>query len=150
MAWANKAELLIQILKESVQRDMNESNSPIPFWDYCVERRAQISNLTANRRFNLQNSSVYTLLTQEKDEISNLCKFNWYEWYYYRECSNNYPFTCLVLGRVLGPATGEGNKMCQWVLKANGNVVPCRTVRSLKIYEVHKPVEEKKEKCFMP
>ena len=29
-----------------------------------------------------------------------------------------------ILGRVLGPVTGEGNEMSQWILKANGVVVP--------------------------
>ena len=52
--WANKAELFIGILKEAVRKDMKESGSPIPFWDYCVERRVRISNLTAKRRFNLK------------------------------------------------------------------------------------------------
>jgi hypothetical protein len=36
-----------------------------------------------------------------------------------------------VLGRVLGPAKGKGNEMAQWLLKANGNVVPRRTLRPL-------------------
>ena len=31
---------------------------------------------------------------------------------------------------------GEGNEMCQWALKANGNVVPRRTVRPLKTDEI--------------
>ena len=36
--WANKAELYIGLLKESVSKDMKESNAPLVFWDYCVER----------------------------------------------------------------------------------------------------------------
>ena len=36
--WTNKAELYIGILKESVSKDMKESNAPLLFWDYCVER----------------------------------------------------------------------------------------------------------------
>lgn len=38
--WANKAELYIGLLKEAVRKDMRESNSPLAFWDYCMERRA--------------------------------------------------------------------------------------------------------------
>ena len=34
--WANKAELFIGILKEAVCRDMKESGSPIPFWDFVL------------------------------------------------------------------------------------------------------------------
>ena len=36
--WSNKAELHIGLLKEVVQKDMRESNSPMTLWDYCVER----------------------------------------------------------------------------------------------------------------
>ena len=31
---------------------MKESNSPLVFWDYCVERRARINNLMAGTCFN--------------------------------------------------------------------------------------------------
>ena len=36
--WANTAELYIGLLKESVSKDMKESNAPLVFWYYCVER----------------------------------------------------------------------------------------------------------------
>ena len=45
--WANKAELYIKLMKEAVRNDMRESHSPLPFWDYCLERRVRIYNLTA-------------------------------------------------------------------------------------------------------
>ena len=45
--WSNKAELCIGLIKEAVRKDMCESNSPLCFWDYCVERRARINNLTS-------------------------------------------------------------------------------------------------------
>ena len=47
--WSNKAELYIGLIKEAVRTDMCESNSPLCFWDYCVERRARINNLTAKK-----------------------------------------------------------------------------------------------------
>jgi hypothetical protein len=36
--WANKAELYIGLIKEAVRKDMKDADSPIPCWDYCVER----------------------------------------------------------------------------------------------------------------
>ena len=51
--WANKAELYIGIIKEAVRKDMKESNCPLAFWDYCMERRARINNLTAKDLFSL-------------------------------------------------------------------------------------------------
>ena len=53
-----------------------------------------------------------------------------------------------MLGRVLGPATGEGNEMSLWILKANGEVVPRRSHRPLKVDEQHSEVEKKKRTVF--
>lgn len=142
--WANKAELYIGIIKEAVRKDMKESNCPLPFWDYCVERRARINNLTAKDRFNLHGLNAHTTLTGEEADISNLCKFGWYEWCYYREQGAKFPFNREVLGRVLGPATGAGNKMAQWVLKANGVVVPRHSLRPLQVAELHNMEEKEK------
>ena len=50
-SWSNKAELYIGLIKEAVRKDMRESNSPLWFWDYCVERRARINNHTAKYAF---------------------------------------------------------------------------------------------------
>lgn len=146
--WANKAELYIGLLKEAVRKDMREADSPMPFWDYCVERRARIHNMTAKSNFKLHGSNAYTMTTGEEGDISNLCQFGWYEWCYYREHSAKFPNNQEVLGRVLGPARGEGNDMAQWVLKANGNVVPRRSVRALHTAELHSPSEVKKRQVF--
>jgi hypothetical protein len=49
---------------------------------------------------------------------------------------------------VLGPAKGEGNEMAQWILKANGQVVPGRSSRPLKVDEIHSVTEIKKREIF--
>ena len=146
--WANKAELYIGIIKEAVRKDMKASACPLAFWDYCMERRARINNLTAKDLFSLHGSNAHTSLTGEEGDISSLCQYGWYDWCYYRENSERFPFNREVLGRVLGPASGEGNEMCQWVLKANGNVVPRRSLRPLQVDENHSPVEAKKRETF--
>jgi hypothetical protein len=87
-------------------------------------------------------------VTGDEGDISALCQFGWYEWCYFRENKEKFPFNREVLGKILGPATGEGNEMSQWVLKANGNVVPCRTARSLHVDELHSPQEVKKREIF--
>ena len=146
--WANKAELYIGLLKESVRQDMKDSNSPMVFWDYCLERRARIHNLTAKSNFKLHGLNPYTVTTGDEGDISNLCQFGWYEWCYFREQTAAFPNQREVLGRVLGPSRGEGNEMCQWVLKANGKVVPRRSVRPLHEAEIHSPCEIRKRETF--
>eukprot|EP00957_Ditylum_brightwellii_P060677 4606691-Ditylum_brightwellii.AAC.1 len=99
--WANKVELYIRLLKEAIRKDIKDSNSPLAFWDYCVECHARINNMTAKRLF-----------------------------------------------QVLGPTRGVGNKICQWILKENGNVVPHQTCRPLQVAEVHSDTERKKHEIF--
>ena len=84
----------------------------------------RINNLTAKDNFKLHGTTPHTATLAEEGDISSLCQFGWYEWCYYREQTTAFPHNHEVLGRVLGPARGEGNEMAQWVLKANGRVVP--------------------------
>ena len=49
---------------------------------------------------------------------------------------------------VLGPARGVGNEMVQWILKANGQVVPCCSVRPLHPGELTSPSEQSKHQSF--
>lgn len=146
--WANKAELYIGLLKEAVRQDMRDANSPMVLWDYCIERRARIHNLTAKDNFKLHGLNPHTATTGEEGDISSLCQFGWYEWCYFREHTSAFPSQREVLGRVLGPSRGEGNEMCQWVLKANGRVVPRRSVRPLHTSEIHNPNEKKHRDAF--
>jgi hypothetical protein len=139
--WANKAELYFGLLKEAVMKDMKDQDSPMVFRDYCTERRARIHNLAAKSNFKLHGSDPYTLTLGEEENISNLCQLGWYEWCYYREDTAAFPNQQEGLGRVLGPARGEGNKMCQWVLKGNGKVVPRRSNRPLNPSVIHSEVE---------
>jgi hypothetical protein len=117
--WSNKAELYIGLIKEAVRKDMKDSDCPLAFWDYCVERRAQINNLTAKDLFTLHGTNAHTALFGEDGDISNLCQYQWYDWCYFREQKQSFPYTREVLGRVLGPYKGAGNEMAQWILKAN-------------------------------
>ena len=146
--WSNKAELYIGLIKEAARKDMHESNSPLCLWDYCVERRARINNLTAKNAFKLHGSTPHTVTIGDEGDISNLCQYGWYEWCYYRDHTTAFPNNKEVLGRVLGPARGAGNEMAQWILKANGRVVPRRSLRPLKVDEIHSPVEIKKREVF--
>ena len=70
-------------------------------------------------------------MIDETGDISNLCMYKWYEWCYFRENKEGFPFNIKIIGCIIGPAKGDGNKMAQWVLKSNGQVVPRRTARPL-------------------
>ena len=146
--WANRAELYIGLTKEAVRKDMKEAGCALAFWDYCTERRVRINNLTARNLFQLDGRNAHFSVTGEEGDISNICQFGWYQWCYYREKGEKFPFNREVLGRVLGPAKGEGNEMAQWILKANGNVVPRRTLRPLNEAEISSEIEIKKRLLY--
>ena len=147
--WANKAKLYIGLIKEAVRKDMKASDCPPAFWDYCVERRTRINNLTAKDLFTLHGLYAHiTALFGEDGDISNLCQYKWYDWCYFREQKQSFPYNREVLGRVLGPSKGAGNEMAQWILKANSKVVPRRSSRPLKVDEIHSPTEIKKRAVF--
>eukprot|EP00957_Ditylum_brightwellii_P037610 2844393-Ditylum_brightwellii.AAC.1 len=90
---------------------MKESDCPLALWDYCVEWRAHINNLTAKDSFKINDTTPHTGLTGEEGDILSLCTYKWYEWCYFRNRNMSFPFNKNILGRVLGPAKGEGNEM---------------------------------------
>ena len=146
--WANRAELYVGLFKEAVRKDMLDTNSPLIFWDYCAERRAMITNMTAKNLFQLQGETPHFATFGEEGDISNICQFGWYEWVYCQETEAPFPFPANVLGRCLGPAKNEGNEMTQWILKQNGQIVPRRTVRRLTAEETVRDSEILKRKNF--
>ena len=123
--WANRVELYIGILKESIRQDMRISNSPLCLWDYCAERRVRIHNVIPKDLSQLQGSNPITTTFGLQPDISNICQFDWCDWCYFREESNiQFPFQKEQLGRVLGPIRNQGNEMTQASLTENGTVVP--------------------------
>jgi hypothetical protein len=47
--WANCAELYVGLIKEATRKDMQATGSPLVLWDYCMERRALIFQITAKK-----------------------------------------------------------------------------------------------------
>ena len=105
--WSNKAELYIKLMKEAVCKDMKESNCPLRFWDYCLERRVRIYNLTSHDHIKVRGSNPHMETFGEQGDISNLCQFRWYQWCYFRDHKAPFPTTkkCLVV--FLAPPEGK-------------------------------------------
>jgi len=83
--WANRSELWVGLLKESTQKDLRDSGSPIVLWDYCMECRVLICQVTAKKLFQLHGMNPHTATFETQADILNLCLFGWYERVYYRE-----------------------------------------------------------------
>jgi hypothetical protein len=81
--WANCAELYIGLMKEATQKDMQLIGSPLVLWDYCMERRALIFQITAKKLFQLNGAKPHTMTFGTEADILNLCHFGWYKWVYF-------------------------------------------------------------------
>ena len=102
--WATLEDSHIGMPKSAFSKDMKESDCPIRLWDYCVERRAAVHNVTSRSTLNFQGLTPHAALTEEQSDISNLCQFDWYEWVCYRDSSKNFPEHKERLGKSLGPS----------------------------------------------
>jgi hypothetical protein len=96
-----------------------------------MEQRALIFQVTMKKLFQLNGTNPHTATFGTEADISHLCVFGWYEWDYYRNQSAAYLFQKDCLGQCLGPAKNKGNIMAQWVLKENGKIFPCQSLRFL-------------------
>ena len=108
--WDNRAELYVGLFKEAVRKDMLQENSPLVFWDYCAERRSDITNMMAKDLFQLQGQTPHFATFGEEGDISNICLFGWYEWVYFRETTAKFPFPTHVLDAVSDHPIMRGTK----------------------------------------
>jgi hypothetical protein len=118
-------------MKEATQKDMQSLGSPLVLWDYCMEHRALIFQITAKKLFWLNGMNPHTMTFGTEADISNLCHFGWHEWVNFQDVETAFPYRKECLRRCLGPAKNEGNAMAQWILKENSKVVPQHTLRCL-------------------
>ena len=112
----NLSELYIGLLKEAVQKDMKDFDSPLRFWDYCAECCALINNLTLKNSFKLNSGNANLKITGDAGDIFNLCTRGWFDWCYFRD-GNVFPYQEEKFGRYLGPAFNYTNEISQWILK---------------------------------
>ena len=88
--WDNRAELYVGLFKEAFRKDMLQENSPLVFWYYCAERRADITNMTFTDLFQLQVQTPHFATFGEEADISKICHFGWYEWVYFGKQQQNF------------------------------------------------------------
>ena len=97
----------------------------------------------------MHGSNAHNQMTGDKGEIFNLCWFKWYNWCYFRDINQALPLNKEKLGQVLGTARGEGKQLLQCILKDDTNVVPCCSLRPLKVKQIHSAKEQNKRKFLV-
>jgi hypothetical protein len=83
--------------------------SPLVLWDYCMERRALIFQITAKKIFQLNGKNPHTMTFRNEADILIPCHFGWYKWVYFRDVKTAFPYQKECLGRCLSPAKNEGS-----------------------------------------
>ncbi len=70
-------------------------------------------------------------MTGNTPDISEYCRYRWYEPIFYLEQMNAFPQDTLSLGRWLGVAHRVGQALCYFVLTDTGNVIARTTVQPI-------------------
>ena len=68
------------------------AGSLLVLWNYCMERRALIFQITAKMLFQLNGSNPHTITFETEADILNRCHFGWYEWVYFRDVKTAFPY----------------------------------------------------------
>ena len=109
--WQLAAEGTIKQLKLASSRPMLKTGSPKRLWDHSMELAALVRSYTAHDVYMLEGEVPETMMTGQTADISNLCKYEWYEWVMFRDVLASYPDDPMTLGRYLGPATDVESAM---------------------------------------
>ena len=129
--WQNAAEGAIRELKKATERKIVRAGAPKPLWADCIKLEAYIQSNTAWDIYQLQGEMPQTVMSGETADISQVCKFSFYEWIMFREQPDHARFLDdnPVLERYLGPAIDVGPAMTAKILKSNGEVIHRSTYR---------------------
>ena len=107
--WANRDEMCIGLLKESVRKHMCDSNSPMVIWYYMIDFCSLIQNIIPFPLSHNHGINTHELTLGAPEYISNLRVYVWYEWTYYLY-HGTFPEKRDKLGRILGTTKMKGIK----------------------------------------
>jgi hypothetical protein len=131
--WKQAAEGCIRELKQGVSCKMIKTGAPKRLWDHCIELQGLICSHTANDIYATGGEVPETIMKGGTADISQICKFVWYDWVMFRDTVNTiaFPDKRLTLGRYLGPAINIGLALTAKILKQNGQYDCRSTLRHL-------------------
>jgi hypothetical protein len=112
---------------------MIRTGAPKCLWDHCIKLEGLICSHTANDTYATGGEVPGTIIKGGTADISQVCKFAWYDWVMFHDTVNTiaFPDKRLTLGRYLGPATDVGLALTAKILKQNGQYFCRSTLRHL-------------------
>ena len=94
----------IRELKLGSTRKMLKRNVPKKLWDHYLELESRIRSATTLPRFDLDHQTPEAKMHGMSADISNICEFDFYEWFMFNDSQATFPETKFHVGRWLGPA----------------------------------------------
>jgi hypothetical protein len=112
---------------------MIKTGAPTCLWDHCIELESLICSHTANDIYTTGGEAPETIMKGGTADISQICKFAWYDWVMFCDTVNKiaFPEKRLTLGKYLGSAIDIGLALTAKILKKNGQYVCHSTLRHL-------------------
>ena len=90
-----------------------------------------------------------TVMSGQTGDISNLCKFEWFQWVMFFHPKETYPEDKMFIGRWLGPVIDVGTDMTYNILRPDGGYVFRSTVISWTSKEEANPARMAERVSFM-
>jgi hypothetical protein len=78
--WQQAAKGCIHKLKQGVSHKMIKTGAPKCLWDHCIELEGLIHSHTANDIYATGGKVPETIMKGGTADISQICKFEWYDW----------------------------------------------------------------------
>ena len=131
--WQNRAEPAIGEIKRYARQLMRSTNTPIRLWCFCYEYSADVLNLCASGRYDLQGRTPYESVMNYTPDISEYVTFKWFQWCYYFDEGSRSKTLC----RWLGPSHGIGQAFCSYLLTENGEFIARSSVIPVPTSDLH-------------
>ena len=81
--WSMASKGCIKHLNQGLSRKILKSASPKQLWDNCIELEALIRSNNVLDIYGIEGQVPETVLTGQTGDISNLCKYEWFQWVIY-------------------------------------------------------------------
>jgi hypothetical protein len=127
--WQNRAEREIGEIKRGIRRATKRARSPKRLWDYCGQWVVAIRRMTAHDLPELDGMPPEEAVHNRMADISAYAQFDWYEYVWYIDRSDDATQSTRKLGRWIGVAENQGAPMTYMVLPAS-----CRPVARSSVF----------------
>jgi hypothetical protein len=90
--WHQAAEGCICKLKQGVSCKMIRTGAPTRLWDHCIKLEGLICSHIANDIYATGGEVPETIMKGGTADISQICKFAWYDWVMFHDTVNTIAF----------------------------------------------------------